>query len=100
MLVGQSSQRFDLIDRPATQRMLHHREAVVGQTHHTSDVSAGSLEWRGADDYRRFTALFKRDAVMHTARRATPSVTGGDNQKIRLARQIIELSGIGRQAGV
>lgn len=76
--------------------MLDHCKLVVGQAHHTGDVLSGTFERGGANYQCGFAALLEGDAVMQTARRATTSITGGDEKKISLFGERGELHGISR----
>ena len=59
---------LEFVQRPAADRMVHHRERVVRQAERPGDVLARRLERVGADHECGFAELFEGDAVMHTAR--------------------------------
>ena len=63
-----------LLDGQASDRMIQHREWIVGQPHHPRDVARRHCERRRAENHRSLARLLKRDPVVQTARRATPSI--------------------------
>lgn len=98
MRIGLLRSGAHLLGRKTAQRMVNHNERVVRDIELPCHVFGRGDEWLCTNHQRGPAMLFKRDAVVQTAQRATPSVTIRCDEQIYLGCQLLQLLGLGKLA--